>query len=247
MPDLDRRRGRVFFADLRATVSPGRGAEHGLLPPLLLTLTFVTGLVDAFSYLVLGHVFVANMTGNVVFLGFALAGAPGFSIDASLVALAAFWCGALAGGRMGSGLSNQRTRLLAASATAEAVLLAVAVVIEVLAPAVLTSAFRYALIVTLAPAMGLQNATARKLAVPDLTTTVLTLTITGTAADSSLAGGRGSAAGRRLVAVVAMLLGALVGAALVVSGQHVVPLALGLAALIVIALAAPRALGMAEA
>jgi len=40
-------------------------------------LTVVTGLVDAFSYLVLGHVFVANMAGNVVFLGFALAGAAG--------------------------------------------------------------------------------------------------------------------------------------------------------------------------
>jgi hypothetical protein len=36
----------------------------------LLTLTAVTGLVDAVSYLRLGRVFVANMTGNVVFLGF---------------------------------------------------------------------------------------------------------------------------------------------------------------------------------
>ena len=52
--------------------------------------------------------------------------------------------------------------------------------------------------------MGIQNATARKLAVPDLTTTVLTLTITGVAADSAIAGGAGSVAGRRLVAVTAM-------------------------------------------
>ena len=56
-----------------------RGWEHGPLPPLLVAMTLVTGLVDAFSYLVLGHVFVANMTGNVVFLAFALAGASGFS------------------------------------------------------------------------------------------------------------------------------------------------------------------------
>jgi uncharacterized membrane protein YoaK (UPF0700 family) len=48
--------------------------SHGPLPALLVCLTVVTGLVDAFSYLSLGHVFVANMTGNVVFLGFALAG-----------------------------------------------------------------------------------------------------------------------------------------------------------------------------
>ncbi len=47
---------------------------HGPLPVLLLALTVATGLVDAVSYLVLGHVFVANMTGNVVFSGFALSG-----------------------------------------------------------------------------------------------------------------------------------------------------------------------------
>ena len=44
------------------------------LPAVLVGLTAVTGLVDAVSYLALGHVFTANMTGNVVFLGFALAG-----------------------------------------------------------------------------------------------------------------------------------------------------------------------------
>ena len=73
-------------------------------------LTVVTGLVDAFSYLVLGHVFVANMTGNVVFLGFALVGAPGFSIAASVVALVSFWLGALAGGEVGVRLGQHRGR-----------------------------------------------------------------------------------------------------------------------------------------
>ena len=74
---------KAFFNGIRETVAPRPGERHGPLPPLLLGLTAVTGLVDAFSYLVLGHVFVANMTGNVLFLGFALAGAPGFSIGAS--------------------------------------------------------------------------------------------------------------------------------------------------------------------
>ena len=59
------------------TPSRPRRSKDGLLPPLLVGLTAVTGLVDAFSYLVLGHVFVANMTGNVVFLAFALAGTAG--------------------------------------------------------------------------------------------------------------------------------------------------------------------------
>src|SRR4051812_24202572 len=72
---------------------PWAGSEHGRLPVLLVGLTVVTGLVDAVSYVALGHVFVANMTGNVVFLGFALAGAPGLSAPASLAALGAFLIG----------------------------------------------------------------------------------------------------------------------------------------------------------
>src|SRR5204862_2147685 len=91
-----------------------------VLLPLLLGLTVVTGLVDAVSYLTLGHVFVANMTGNVVFLGFALAGASGFSIAASLVALAAFALGAMAGGHLNSRLGAHRGRLLAAATGVEA-------------------------------------------------------------------------------------------------------------------------------
>ena len=86
----------AFLTDIRDTVAPARGSKDGLLPPLLVALIAVTGLVDAFSYLVLGHVFVADMTGNVVFLAFALAGTGGFSALASLVAIACFAAGALA-------------------------------------------------------------------------------------------------------------------------------------------------------
>src|ERR1035438_2245551 len=87
---------------------PRGGVKDGLLPPLLVALTAVTGLVDAFSYLVLGHVFVANMTGNVVFLAFALAGTGGFSALASLVAIACFAAGALAAGRLGGPPARRR-------------------------------------------------------------------------------------------------------------------------------------------
>src|SRR2546425_12364646 len=87
--------------------------RHGPLPALLLVLTAVTGLVDAVSYLKLGHVFVANMTGNIVFLGFAVADADDFSIPASLVAIAAFLAGALVGGRIASSAGPHRGRLLA--------------------------------------------------------------------------------------------------------------------------------------
>lgn len=67
----------TFFSEVKDTLFPGRDAKDGPLPPLLVAMTLVTGLVDSFSYLVLGHVFVANMTGNIVFIAFALAGAKG--------------------------------------------------------------------------------------------------------------------------------------------------------------------------
>ncbi len=76
--------------------------------------------------------------------------------------------------------------------------------------------------------MGIQNAAARKLAVRDLTSTVLTLTMTGIAADGGLAGGTGSRAGRRLVAVAAMLAGPLIGAVLVRHAQIYLPLVIAL-------------------
>jgi len=60
--------------------------------------------------------------------------------------------------------------------------------------------------------MGVRNATIRRLAVPDLTTTVLTMTLTGLAADSALAGGDNRLAARRAAAVAAMLIGAFAGA-----------------------------------
>ena len=176
---------KAFFNGIRETVAPRPGERHGPLPPLLLGLTAVTGLVDAFSYLVLGHVFVANMTGNVVFLGFALAGAPGFSIGASLVALGSFGLGALAGGEVGVRLGQDRGHQLSASVSGQAALLAVCVLLAAVSAQPVPGGFRYPLIVALAVAMGLQNATVRKLAVPDLpTTNVLTTTITAMAADS---------------------------------------------------------------
>ena len=237
--------GMGFFDDIREMLVPRRGSGHGPLPPLLLALTFVTGLVDAFSYLLLGHVFVANMTGNVVFLGFAIAGAPGFSIPASLVALGSFVFGALIGGKFASRLGNHRGHLLAAATSFQALLLGASVVVAGAGGEPVTGGYRYAVIVLLGLSMGTQNATARKLAVPDLTTTVLTLTITGVAADSAIAGGPGSAAGRRLVAVAAMLVGALVGAALALHVHILAPLVIALIVTAGVALVSWRA-GVAD-
>jgi uncharacterized membrane protein YoaK (UPF0700 family) len=122
----------TFFTDVRDTVVPNHERAHGPLSPLLIAVTLVTGLVDAFSYLTLGHVFVANMTGNIVFLGFALAGDPDFSILASLVALGSFAVGALCGGRLGSRLGQHRGHLLYTAAIIQAALLVASIVVVVL-------------------------------------------------------------------------------------------------------------------
>ncbi|MCX4906358.1 YoaK family protein [Streptomyces sp. NBC_00878] len=215
----------AVLRDAWATVVPDMEDRHGPLPPLMLTLTVVTGLVDAFSYLVLGHVFVANMTGNVVFSGFAIAGAAGFSLTASLAALAAFAAGALFGGRLAHGARTHRGRVLHRALLLETALVVVAYgIAEATAATPYAGTVQYVLIVLLGLAMGVQNAAARALAVPDLTTTVLTLTITGVAADSRAAGGKDSKAGRRTLSAGAMFVGGLVGAVAVQHGGPALPL-----------------------
>ncbi|MGP9022575.1 YoaK family protein [Streptomyces sp. BR1] len=189
----------TLLARAAARMFPGTPGHHGVLPPLLVVLTFVTGLVDAVSYLGLHHVFVANMTGNVVFLGFALAGGTGLSAVASTLAGVAFLTGALAGGRLAPRIAEP-VRLFALLVAAHAVLVAAALVTA------LAAHVTYVLIVLLALGMGMQNAVVRRLAVPDLTTTVLTMTLTGLAADPP-----GPAGVRRLLSVAAMFGGALAG------------------------------------
>jgi uncharacterized membrane protein YoaK (UPF0700 family) len=178
------------------------------LAALLLTLTVVTGVVDAVSFLGLGRVFVANMTGNVVFLGFAAAGEATLSVLASLTAVLAFLVGALAGGRLARREDDHDT--LRQATMVQAALIAVAVVLA----ATLGSGTRPGselLIVVLGVAMGLQNAAVRRIGAPDLTTTVLTMTLTGFAADSKVAGGEGAHPLRKVAAVGAMLAGAFAG------------------------------------
>jgi len=208
---------------------PWAGAKQGPLPTLLLALTVVTGIVDAVSYIALGHVFVANMTGNIVFLGFALAGASGLSAPASLAALGAFLLGALAGGRIAQRCEQHRGRHLRTAAAIAVLPLMLAAALAAPIGQPVSEGARYALIVPLGIAMGIQNSTARRLAVPDLTTTVLTLTLTGVAADSRLAGGAGGHSAQRLLSVMAMFIGALIGALLVINVDLVLPL--GIAAL----------------
>ena len=201
------------------TAAPEIDQGAANLPAALLCLTAVTGLVDAVSVLGFG-VFTANMTGNVVFLGFAAAGARGFSIAHSLTSLVAFLAGAVIGGGISVAIDATRRRWLLTVAVCEATLLIVAALASIgLEIGLAMPPIRlYSVIVLMATAMGLRNATVRRLAVPDLTTTVLTLTLTGLSADSSLTGGKNPRFGRRFGSVVAMFGGAVIGALLLKYG-----------------------------
>lgn len=204
-------------------------ASRSPLPGLLLFLSATTGLVDAASVLGLGKVFTANMTGNIVFLGFAAAGTPGFKVAPFVVAIVTFMLGALIAGRIGTAHANLPLRhWLIRAAIVETVLLwiaaAIALVLHV--PSQDPQWAVFAIIALTAIAMGFRNATVRQLKVPDLTTTVLTLTVTGIAADSKLAGGEGPNLGRRLAAIAAIFVGAAVGAVLVMRTGLAAPLAL---------------------
>ena len=219
--------------------------------PLIVTLaalTVVSGFLDAVSFLGLGHVFIANMTGNVVLIGFAAAGAPGFSFMASLCALGFFLGGAVLGGRIAQRVRPHRTLMLLVM-TMEAAFTTTAAVIAGTVPAIDAGWPRFTVIALLAFAVGLRNAAVRRLRVPDMTTTVLTTTLTGLASDSSLAGGTNPNASNRITSVVSQFGGALVGALLVL---HVgAAWSLGVAAAIVVCAAAffyreaPVGLGLA--
>ena len=211
------------------------------LPLMLLALTAVTGVVDAVSILALGRVFVANMTGNVVFIGFALAGAAGFSLAASLFGVCGFLIGAGAGGRLLTRLGSSRPRLFAVAVSTELVLVSLATLVLGLANPSLSDRERNITVAMLAVAMGIQNAVARHLAVPDLTTTVLTMTLTGIASDLRHRGQRGTAFARRLLAVLSMFGGAVLGAVLVLRQSPTAGLAVGTALLALVVTASWQA------
>ncbi|MFJ6082309.1 YoaK family protein [Streptomyces sp. NPDC092369] len=210
---------------MSATPAPPGPEERGLrLVFVLLGLTFVSGLIDAVAYLGLGHLFTANMTGNVVVLGFAAAGAPGFSVPHTVTSLGCFLVGAAVGGRMERRLGGgPRRRWARLTLTAEALLVGAAAVVAFAAPD--AGGTRYTVIALTAFAMGLRTATVRKLGVTALpTTVVVTTTLTGLAAESPAGGGPGTHGARRTASVIALAAGACLGAWLVIHHGLGIPL-----------------------
>jgi uncharacterized membrane protein YoaK (UPF0700 family) len=202
-------------------------------PIVLLTyiLTFTSGLIDSVTVLGLGNIFASLMTGNFVFIGLRLGGAQDFSVLRSGLAILAFAVGAAVGGRLAKSLKGgPLRRWLLPTAVIEAVLMAVAAGIahvyigsmaeDELAPSVLM------VIALTSLAMGVRTTTITRLALPDLKTTVMTLTLTGLAADSRFGGHKSQNAVRRLASVLLLVSGAAVGALLLLAFGIAVPLIL---------------------
>lgn len=223
-----------------ARVPSPRAPVHGpdLHLVLMLALTFTTGIVDAVGYLGLDRVFTANMTGNVVILGMALAGAAGLPVLGPALALGGFLVGAGLGGRVlrtaPAGWGRRSTATFAATGVVATGLGVGALV----SPPRGHTVWAFVLTTSIAVAMGLQAAAARRLAVRDVTTVVVTSTLTGLAADSRLAGGDGASWPRRVLAVALILLGAGVGALLLrAGGRHGVGLGLVVAGVLALVVA----------
>jgi len=178
----------------------------------LMLLTFATGLVDAISVLVLGHVFVANMTGNVIFLGFWFAQHPVIDLGAAVVSFISFLAGTILGGRLARHLDTKVRRWLTVALGIEVLILMTVSILAGTGVLTYQGLDRLIIIAGLAVSFGSQNAAARQFGIQELSTTVLTSTIVGIGFDSRLAGGKGQREKLRYGVVLTMLAGAVVGA-----------------------------------
>ncbi len=180
----------------------------------LLLLTFATGLADSISILVLGHVFVANMTGNVIFLGFWMAPRTSIDLTAVSVALPTFITTTILSGRLSRQFGDRTRTWITTVLTAEIGLL---VSLSILAGAGVLHYHdntKLIMIGFLAVTFGLQHSSARQFGIQELSTTVLTSTIVSLGLDSRLAGGTGERQKLRFSVVFTMCAGAFLGATL---------------------------------
>jgi uncharacterized membrane protein YoaK (UPF0700 family) len=181
---------------------------------LLVALTFTSGAIDAISYLGLGRVFTANMTGNMVLLGLAAGRVEGLEALRSATAFVGFAAGVAIGARiLGRG---KRVELWP-----DRVTLALAIELLLLVALALGWVFTRAnpvrpwlevLISLSAAAMGIPSAAAAHLAVPSVSTTYVTGTTVSLMTELSLLGHPSTGWPLRLGIVVALGIGAAVDA-----------------------------------
>jgi uncharacterized membrane protein YoaK (UPF0700 family) len=181
---------------------------------LMMVLTFVTGMLDAVGYLGLDRIFTGNMTGNIVILGMGVAAEDSLPVAGPAIALGAYVLGAAVAGRLVLRHKPVWKPVVTAVFVVSACAMTAAATILALFHVSGPSALGIAVAASIAMLMGAQAATARALAVADMTTVVVTSTITAYAAETLFNPGLGWLTHRRLWAVLAIFAGAVTGALL---------------------------------
>ncbi len=211
--------------------------RDGPLPAMLLALTVLGGVVDATSILRLGHVFVATITGNLVFVGLAVAGARGFSIFPPALAIGGFVVGVVIGARACQAARSHRGLAVRNVLAVKAVLATAVTLTAVVTGGRLAVGVRDTMLVVLAASMGAQLALIRHLKVPDLLTVVLTLTITGVLTERG-DGWNDPAVLRRGLALLAFVVGVVFGGLLIRFVTLAAATSLALGIIVVVGIAA---------
>lgn len=178
---------------------------------MMIVATFATGIIDAVGYLGFDKIFTANMTGNVIVLGMGLAGNDELPVIGPLIALVAFFIGALLCGRLLRNAAGGWSKPVERFFLVEAMILLASGIILLRVPLSADSGELYVFTFIVACVLGGQASAARKVGVKDVTTVVVTSTITGLASDSRIAGGSGERSARKVAAVLAIIAGATAG------------------------------------
>lgn len=214
-----------------------RGHERDLKPALraltvaptrtLLILTFVSGVIDAVTFLGLAQVFAAMQTGNVIFLGLGISGAADAPIAAPAIGLGAFLLGSAIAAVTFRG-AGQGRGLIPALGT-EVLLLAGAACLAAVSDVSSGTSVAYVLVAVLALTMGLRNTFAREVGGSNLATTVLNLTLIASATMTGRGAASGAELAERAAALGLILAGAVCGGLLIEASNLAVPLALAAA------------------
>ncbi|NEW07663.1 DUF1275 domain-containing protein [Paenibacillus sp. SYP-B3998] len=138
---------------------------------LLLCLT--SGLVDVIGYIELGHVFTANMTGNIVLLGLAVGHVQGLEVLRSILALIGFIAGTATAAFLAA-RSKEKAFWPSALTTIFILESMVLITFSILFQLGAGKQDVYIMIILLSYAMGIQTTAARTIGVAGISTTVLT-------------------------------------------------------------------------
>jgi uncharacterized membrane protein YoaK (UPF0700 family) len=181
----------------------------------LLVLTFVAGMLDAATFIGLGFVFATIVTGNIVVLGFAIGGADAVAVTGPLVAVLAFMAGAYCSRFVAASTPARRRGELTAAVIVEVTLLGIASLLAGVLDVEADNLPGYAVIATIAVAIGVRTAIVARIGVPELATTVITTPLVELVTDAQPAGRPPTSQGLRATSVLALLAGAIAGALLV--------------------------------